>query len=67
MTATPKLSQRQALCLKWSSEGKTMDEIAEILEITKQSVRFHLDEARAKLDAVNLIQASSMASRNHLI
>jgi LuxR family transcriptional regulator, activator of conjugal transfer of Ti plasmids len=67
MSAMPKLSPRQALCLRWSSEGKTMDEIAEILEITTQSVRFHLDEARAKLDAVNLIQASSMASRNHLI
>ena len=66
-TTIPKLTPRQALCLKWSSEGKTMEEIAMLLRLAKTSVRFHLDEARARLNAMTLQQATAIAATLHLV
>jgi LuxR family transcriptional activator of conjugal transfer of Ti plasmids len=66
-TATPRLTPRQALCLKWSAEGKTMEEIAMLLSLAKTSVRFHLDEARARLDAMTLQQATAIATTLNLL
>ncbi|WP_105404722.1 autoinducer binding domain-containing protein [Neorhizobium sp. T7_12] len=65
--ATPRLTPRQALCLKWSAEGKTMEEIAMLLRLAKTSVRFHLDEARARLDAMTLQQATAIATTLNLV
>jgi LuxR family transcriptional activator of conjugal transfer of Ti plasmids len=66
-TATPRLTPRQALCLKWSAEGKTMEEIAMLLSLAKSSVRFHLDEARARLDAMTLQHATAIATTLNLV
>jgi LuxR family transcriptional activator of conjugal transfer of Ti plasmids len=66
-TASPKLTPRQALCLKWSSEGKSMEEIAMLLRLAKTSVRFHLDEARARLNAMTLQQATAIAATLNLV
>ncbi|CDZ29945.1 autoinducer binding domain-containing protein [Neorhizobium galegae] len=66
-TASPRLTPRQALCLKWSAEGKTMEEIAMLLRLAKTSVRFHLDEARTRLDAMTLQQATAIATTLNLV
>lgn len=66
-TPSPKLTPQQALCLKWSAEGKKMEDIATLLSLTKDSVRFHLDGARARLQAANLQQATAIAAALHLL
>ncbi len=44
---------REVQCLRWAAMGKTDNEIAEILQISVPTVRFHLKNAAAKLDAVS--------------
>jgi DNA-binding CsgD family transcriptional regulator len=51
------LSPRERECLKWAACGRTLDEIAMILDLSHSSVKTYLDQARRKLDAVNLAQA----------
>lgn len=48
-----KLSQREAEILRWTGEGKTSGEIADILNITERTINFHIGKAMAKLNAVN--------------
>ncbi len=47
------LSRREIEVLRWTGEGKTSGEIANILNITERTVNFHIGKAMAKLDAVN--------------
>jgi len=55
------LSPRERECLKWAACGRTLKEIARILDLSHSSVRVYLDMARRKLDAVNLTQAVAVA------
>lgn len=55
------LSPRERECLKWAACGRTLKEIARILDLSLSSVRVYLDMARRKLDAVNLTQAVAVA------
>jgi DNA-binding CsgD family transcriptional regulator len=55
------LSPRERECLKWAACGRTLKEIAMILDLSHSSVRIYLDMARRKLDAVNLTQAVAVA------
>ncbi len=50
------LSARSKICLTWVARGKTIEEIAEILNIHEATVRFHLNEARRRLNASSLPQ-----------
>jgi LuxR family transcriptional activator of conjugal transfer of Ti plasmids len=61
------LSQREAECLAWTSRGRTMDQIGQILGVKTRTVVFHLDSARAKLDAENVAHAVALALRRGLI
>lgn len=61
------LTTQEATCLRWAAEGKTMQETAKLLGIKNTSARSYLDSARAKLSAVNLIQAAATATRLRLI
>lgn len=61
------LSPRECQCLRWSARGKTQWEIARILGISRRTVAFHLDNARAKLDSVTVTQAVAKAVREGLI
>lgn len=63
----PTLSSRELACLKWSSEGKTMIEIAAILEISYTCVRRNLKRAMDKLGVCRLSQATAAATRRLLI
>ncbi|MDH4440771.1 MAG: autoinducer binding domain-containing protein [Rhizobium sp.] len=62
-----RMTTQEATCLRWASEGKSMDEIASLLEIRYTTVRAYLDNAREKLGAVTLIQAAATAARLNLI
>ncbi len=62
-----RLSPMQAVCLRWSAEGKTMKEAAMIEGIRLSDVAFHLENARRALGAVSLAQAIATATRLQLI
>jgi len=61
------LSRREAECLRWSAQGKTLKDIGTILGLSERTVRFHLENARRKLDALNTRHAAAIAMRNGLI
>lgn len=61
------LTAKQALCLKWSAEGKTMKDIASIENMSYATVNFHLNNARKALDAASLHQATAIATKLKLI
>lgn len=61
------LSQREAECLAWTSRGRTMDQIGQILGIKTRTIAFHLDSARARLGAENVAHAVALALRRGLI
>lgn len=63
----PSLSQREAECLTWSARGKTRPEVAIILQISSRTVGFHIENAKAKLGAVNVTHAVALALRADLI
>jgi DNA-binding CsgD family transcriptional regulator len=60
---TNPLSARERECLSWSVEGKTAWEIAEILRISERTVRFHLNNAKAKLGVASHRAAALKAVR----
>lgn len=61
------LSTQEATSLSWSSHGKSMNVIGELLGIKPRTVQFYLDKARAKLGASNLQQAVRIAIEKKLI
>lgn len=52
-----RLTRREIQCLKWAALGKTDSEIAEIVQISAPTVRFHLKNAARKLRVVGRSQA----------
>uniref|UniRef100_UPI0025DF53BB helix-turn-helix transcriptional regulator n=1 Tax=uncultured Phenylobacterium sp. TaxID=349273 RepID=UPI0025DF53BB len=52
-----RLTARERDALSWVAEGKSDWEIAVILGLSETTVRFHVDNARRKLGAVNRAQA----------
>lgn len=61
------LSEREIAALTWSARGKTSDEIATILGLSKRTIDFHIDNARAKLGVATRIQAVVKAVSGKLI
>lgn len=57
----PELTPREIDCLIWSAEGKTADEIAQILSISAPTATFHLKNAINKLEVTNRNQAIAKA------
>ncbi len=47
------LSLREREVLRWTGDGKTADQIAEILMLSPSTINFHLRNAMKKLDAPN--------------
>lgn len=47
------LSLREKEVLRWTGDGKTTDQISEILNLSPSTVNFHLRNAMKKLDAPN--------------
>ncbi|WP_353959909.1 helix-turn-helix domain-containing protein [Aquisalimonas lutea] len=52
------LTWREKECLLWTAEGKTAWEIAQIINISRRTVVYHLRNAMIKLDATNRTQAA---------
>jgi DNA-binding NarL/FixJ family response regulator len=61
------LNDREVEVLTWVARGKTSAEIAQILGLTKRTVDFHTDNARAKLGAATRTEAAIKASTGRLI
>ena len=51
------LSTRETEILRWTADGKSAQEIADILHVTKHTVEFHIKNAIYKLQAVNKTSA----------
>ena len=55
------LSVRETDCLRWRAMGKSDWDISHLLSISERTVKFHLENARAKLGATNTVQAVAIA------
>jgi LuxR family quorum sensing-dependent transcriptional regulator len=60
---TTTLSTRELECLRWVAQGKTDVEIAVILGIKARTVRFHVENAKRKLQVATRVQAVAQALR----
>jgi len=56
------LSEREINVLRWTAEGKTSSEIADILKISERTVNFHVNNAVTKLGACNKTSAAVRAA-----
>jgi DNA-binding CsgD family transcriptional regulator len=50
------LSKREVECLRWAAIGKTDREIAMIIDLSHATIRYHINRASEKLNAVNRAQ-----------
>ncbi len=60
----PELSPRELECLKWTADGMTSDEIADLLSLSPATVNYHLSKAVRKLEASNRHHAAVIAVRS---
>lgn len=63
----PVLSGRETEILKWLKDGKSSYDIGDILDISSNTVNFHIKNIFKKLDVVNRTQAVSEALRLGII
>lgn len=61
------ITLREKEALAWTSEGKSVADIATLMRISAETVKAHLDSARFKLGALNRVHAVSKAIRNGII
>ena len=61
------LNDREIETLTWAARGKTSAEIAKIIGLTKRTVDFHIDNARAKLNSTTRIEAAVKAVVGRII
>lgn len=61
------LNDREITALTWVARGKTSAEVADLVGLTKRTVDFHLDNARAKLRAATRTEAVIKAAIGRLI
>jgi DNA-binding CsgD family transcriptional regulator len=61
------LTQRELECLKWAAHGKSEEAIALLLNRSRDTVHFHLQNAVKKLDAGNRTHAVAIACTRGLI
>jgi DNA-binding response OmpR family regulator len=64
---TVALNEREVEVLTWAARGKTSAEIAKIIDLTKRTVDFHIDNAREKLGAATRTEAVLKAATGRLI
>ncbi len=64
---SPPLTDRERDCLAFVADGRTDWEIANLLGISESTARFHLNNARRKLGAVNRAQAVARLATRGLL
>jgi len=64
---TPLLTARQKACLQLTAQGLTAQAAANRLGISVRMVRWHLQQARQRLDASSSAQAAVIASKLGLL
>lgn len=57
----PSLTTRENECLRWTADGKTSREIAQLLGVSESTVNFHINNAMQKLNVVNRQQGVAKA------
>jgi DNA-binding CsgD family transcriptional regulator len=62
----PLLNKRESEVLQWVAAGKTADEIAVILGISRRTAEWHIQNIRQKLSAGNTAHAVAIAIRRGL-
>jgi DNA-binding CsgD family transcriptional regulator len=63
----PELTDRECEVLKWTGEGKSSWEIGMILNISERTVKYHINNIKTKLNAVNRAHAVAKAFRFQII
>lgn len=63
----PALTDREREVLKWTGEGKSSWEIGVILSISERTVKYHINNIKSKLNAVNRAHAVAKAFRFRII
>ena len=61
------LTDREMECLRWYAEGKTYQDISDLLGISARTVRFFLESARHKLNCLNTTHTVVVALSRGLI
>ncbi|MDB5577055.1 MAG: regulatory protein LuxR [Bradyrhizobium sp.] len=61
------LTQRERQCLLWSAEGKTVEDIGIILDLSPETVKIHLKRINVKLNASNRCHAVAKAIQSGII
>ena len=51
------MSKREVECLRWAAIGKTDREIAMIIALSHATIRYHINRAGEKLNAINRAQS----------
>ncbi|RXJ71247.1 hypothetical protein CS022_21545 [Veronia nyctiphanis] len=63
-----KLTQRELECMKWTAEGKTAWETAQILGVSERTVNFHVNNVIEKMGASNRQHAvAKVLLKGHLL
>ena len=60
--AEVRLTEREVTVLRWVAEGKSSEEVAEILNLSERTVNFHINNANAKLGTPNRTAAAVHAA-----
>lgn len=61
------LSDREIETLTWLARGKTADEIAELLGLSRRTIHFHVESARTKLGVATRTEAAIKATLGGMI
>ncbi|MEP4770979.1 MAG: LuxR family transcriptional regulator [Roseibium sp.] len=63
----PSLTQREREVLCWASEGKTDQDISDLIGVSNAAIRFHWSNIFKKLDVSNRLMATTKAIRLNLV
>lgn len=61
------LTIREVECLRWAAKGKTHAEVGETIGISPRTVRFHIQNAKAKMNVDTRIQAVTRMLKDQFI
>ncbi|WP_152047926.1 LuxR family transcriptional regulator [Aureimonas psammosilenae] len=65
--AERRLAPREIDVLRWAARGRTVRDTAEILDLSERTIRFYLELARTRLNALNTTHAVAIALEERLI